>query len=105
MSSEAASAALPDGAGPPPSSNLKLKEARWPAPLAVVLTLVLYVTLPDKLIYGPPWLVPVLAFALLVPLSITVPHRHAEELRWQRYASIALIALLNVANILSLISL
>jgi uncharacterized membrane protein len=105
MSSDAASAAVPDSAEPQPSSNLKLKEARWPASLAVVITLLLYVTLPEKLTYGPPWLVPLLAFALLVPLTITVPHRHSEELRWQRYASIALIALLNLANILSLISL
>jgi uncharacterized membrane protein len=105
MSSDAASAALPDSEGSKPSSNLKLKEARWPASLAVVATLLLYVTLPQKLIYGPPWLVPALVLALLVPLSITVPNRHAEELRWQRYASIALIALVNAANIISLISL
>jgi hypothetical protein len=105
MGTDAASAAPPDSAGPDQPSKLKLKEARWPASLAVVVTLLLYVTLPEKFIYGPSWLVPLLAFALLVPLSITVAHRHSEELRWQRYASIALIALLNVANILSLISL
>jgi len=105
MSSDAASAALPDSAGPQKTSHFKLREARWPASVAVIITLLLYVTLPEKLIYGPPCLVPMLAFALLVPLTVTVPHRHAEELRWQRYASIALIALLNVANILSLVSL
>ncbi len=78
------------------------KEARWPASLTVLVTLLLYVTLPQKLTFGPVWLVPVLEVALLVPLSIAVPQRHSEELKWQRYASIGLLAILNAANILSL---
>lgn len=80
-----------------------VQEPRWPASLAVLATLVLYVTLPEKLTYGPAWLVPVLEFALLVPLLVVVPYRNKEELRWQRAAGIAIIAILTLANIASLV--
>ncbi len=77
-------------------------EARWPASLAVIATVLLYVTLPEKLTFGPSWLVPVAEFMLLVPLSVAVPARHHQELKWQRGVSTVLIAILNAANILSL---
>jgi len=67
-------------------------EARWPASLAVLFALALYVTLPSKLTVGPPWVIPVLELALLVPLTIVAPHRKIGETRWQRWVAVALIA-------------
>ena len=70
--------------------------------MAVLLAILLYATLPDKFTLGPPWLFPVLEGAILVPLTVTAPHRHAEESGRRRAASIVLIGLVNVANMASL---
>ena len=70
--------------------------------MAVLLAIALYATLPDKFTLGPPWLFPVLEGAILVPLTVTAPHRHAEESMRRRAASIVLIGLVNVANMASL---
>lgn len=87
------------GWGPPTSH-----EPRWPASLAVVAALVLYVTLPGKYVAGPSKvLLPVLEGALLLPLTFKGPHRHVEEAPWQRVSAIVLIALINLANIASLV--
>jgi uncharacterized membrane protein len=77
-------------------------ESRWPASAAVVAAVLLYVTLPEKFTMGPVWLFPVLEVALLVPLSIAVPTRHARETTAHRVASIALVALVSAANVASL---
>ena len=80
-----------------------LREARWPASLAVLVILLLYVTLPERLTFGPAWIIPVIGLAILVPLLVIVPHRHSKETRWQRFIGIGLIALLNLANFVSLV--
>ena len=77
-------------------------EARWPASLAVLVAIALYVTLPDSLQLGPRWLFPVLEGAILVPLTLVRPHRHAGEAGPTRIAAIVLIALANVGNVISL---
>ena len=77
-------------------------EPHWPASLAVVLALALYVTLPDRLILGPRWVLPVLELALLVPLTLHSPRRHHEEASWVRRVSVGLIALVNLANVANL---
>lgn len=79
------------------------REPRWPAALAVIAALLLYVTLPDKLIPGPKYVLPVLELALLVPLMVTTPHRHHNEARIGRIASLILVAIVNIANVASLI--
>lgn len=79
------------------------REPRWPASLAVVAAVVLYVALPDKLRIVPIWILPTLEAALLVPLTVFAPHRHLEESRWRRVAALALIALVNAANLVSLV--
>jgi uncharacterized membrane protein len=78
-------------------------EGRWPASVAVVAALALYVALPANLTVGPTILLPVLEVALLVPLSIASPRRHRDEARHIRAASLILIALINAANVGSLI--
>jgi hypothetical protein len=77
-------------------------ESRWPASFAVLVALLLYVTLPEKFTVGPAWLFPVLEVALLVPLTVAVPTRHARETAAHRTASISLVALVSAANVASL---
>ena len=74
-------------------------DARWPAELAVVTAIVLYVVLPNRLIVGPRWLLPTLEALLLVPLAIRrrVGERQADP-AW-RALSITVIALITLANI------
>jgi hypothetical protein len=79
------------------------QEPRWPAAVAVVVAIVLYVTLPDKLTYGPRFTLPALEAALLLPLLITAPNRDDAETRWQRLFALAVIAVINLANLISLV--
>jgi hypothetical protein len=78
-------------------------EPRWPAAVAVIVAIALYVTLPDKLTYGSKVILPGLEAALLIPLLITAPDRDDEETRWQRMAALAVIAIINLANLVSLV--
>lgn len=88
---------------PTPRPRLDVRhEPRWHASLAVVAALVLYITLPPKLTIGPAWIAPLLVLALLVPLSILSPRRHAETRR-TRFWGILLIAIVNFFNIVSVV--
>ena len=78
-------------------------EMRWPASVAVIAALLLYVTLPQRLTLGPVWLIPVIELALLVPLSIAAPRRVPNEPTWLQIASMSLIGVVNVSNIASLV--
>ncbi len=78
-------------------------EPRWPATVAVVATLLLYISLPEKLTVGPTLIMPVLVALLLVPLSFAAPRRVHGEPRWQRLSSFGLIAIVNAGNVGSLI--
>jgi len=78
------------------------EEPRWHAALAVVAILVLYMTLPPRIIVGPLWLLPLLVLGILAPLLIFVPHRHRES-EWARLASIAHIAILGLFNIATIV--
>ncbi len=79
-------------------------EPRWPAALAALAAIALYVTLPSKIITGEHatgllrYVVPGLALCLLVPLAVTAPHRHVEESGRRRTAAIVLTAIISVAN-------
>ncbi|MGI8914356.1 MAG: hypothetical protein ACR2JY_11355 [Chloroflexota bacterium] len=86
-----------------PNQVQHIREPRWPASLAVLVALALYVTLPERLTIGPTWLFPLLTILLLAPLSFVAPHRHGQEPAWQRAIAIGLIALINVANVSSLV--
>lgn len=77
-------------------------EPRWHASVAVLAALALYITLPPKLTIGPAWIAPLLVLALLVPLSILAPRRHAETAR-MRVWGILLIAVVNFFNIASVV--
>lgn len=80
-------------------------EPTWPAALAVVVALALQLALPDRLTFGPRWVVPVLEAALLAPLLIGSRYRHHEESARARVLSITLVAVITLANLYSLLQL
>ena len=78
-------------------------EPRWPAMLALIAALLLYVTLPEHLTLGPPWIFAVIELVLIVPIAIAFPRRRHDEPAWLRTVAIVLIAIINAANVASLI--
>jgi uncharacterized membrane protein len=80
-------------------------EPRWPASLAVLAAIALYLTLPSRFVLGPIWLIPVLEGAALIPLSIFAPRRTPEETPWAQVLAVVLIAVVNIANVISLFAL
>lgn len=76
-------------------------EPRWPASLALVSCVGLYIILPSRLVVGPHWLLPVIVALPLAPLSAR-KHRHPDESSWIRHVTIGLIALMTLANVVSM---
>jgi len=74
-------------------------EPRWPAAIALVAALALYLFLPATLIVGPRWLLPALEGLLVIPLLITNPDRRESNTAALRVISILLIAIISIANI------
>jgi hypothetical protein len=87
---------------PAKAADPRMIEARWPATLAVLATIALYVTLPESLLVGPRWVFPLFEAAIIVPLSVARPHRHVGESGPTRIAAIVLIAIVNLGNVFSL---
>lgn len=77
------------------------REPVWPASLAIGVALGCYVILPAALVIDPRWLIPLIEVALVVPLTVTHPHRHPEEDRRVRAVALGLIALLSATNAVS----
>jgi len=77
-------------------------EPRWPAAIALLGAIALYLFLPSTLIVGPRWLLPALEGLLVVPLVITNPDRRDADTKPLRVVSILLIAIISVANISAL---
>jgi hypothetical protein len=75
---------------------------RWPALLAIVIAMALYVTLPGRLYYGPVWVLPTVEGALFVAL-LAARKMEQEGHEWQRGLAIGLIAAVSAANIGSLL--
>lgn len=77
--------------------------------MSVAVAIVLYASLPGKLISGSMAsgffrvVVPVLELALLVPLAVTAPHRHVDESGKRRMAAIGLTAIVTAANVAALV--
>lgn len=74
------------------------REARWPATLALLVALGIRVALPERVLYGPRWLVPALEASLLIPLTVANPTHMTRESRNLRSLSVALIGLVTTAN-------
>ena len=76
-------------------------EPRWPASLALLSCVGLYVILPNRLVVGPRWILPVLVALPLIPLSAR-RHRHPNESPHIRRATLSLIGLVTLANVTSM---
>src|SRR3954447_2125261 len=75
----------------------------WPAQLAVLAALVLYVALPDKLTLGPDWLLPAAEGLLLAGLVWASPFRRRTEVRpWRRITALFLTGFVAAVNTVSL---
>jgi uncharacterized membrane protein len=77
-------------------------ESRWPAAVAVMAVVVVQLVLPETLIYGPRWLLPVVEAGLLVAILATNPNQLTRESRDMRQVSLALNGVIAVANAVSL---
>lgn len=76
---------------------------RLPALVAIAVGVILYILLPDRLSYGPKWLLPVVESAIALPIVVNWRRETAGEMRWKRYAAVTLIAVMSLANIVSLV--
>jgi uncharacterized membrane protein len=73
-------------------------EARWPVALAILVAAGLQVTLPDTVVLGSRWLLPLLELVVLAVLVVANPGRFERERPWRRTTSLALTALVSAAN-------
>ncbi len=97
MASEKAPQLNTPAAANPPSSDMPpppRHESRWPVVLTVLAMLVVPFVVSDRLSFGPVWLVPVLAAALLIPIAIADPSRITGRSRLLRILTIGLVAIL-----------
>ena len=64
--------------------NRRVKEGDplWPAQLAVAIAIALHLTLSDKLVIGPKWLIPAVEGLLLLTLIVIAPKRISHS-RWR----------------------
>ena len=83
-------------------SHRKPHEPRWPAAVALLVAMVLYLALPDLLILGPRWLLPVLEGLLVIPLLVSNPDRSEPDTALLRTISVLLIAIVSAANLSAL---
>src|SRR5262249_54547109 len=78
-------------------------EHRWPASVAVLVAMAVYVALPGRYELGPSWLIPVLEMIIVLPLSVTAPRRVAHEGQLLQVMALVMIAIVNIANLASLV--
>jgi hypothetical protein len=64
------------------NSRVKEGDPLWPAQLAVAIAVALHLTLSDKLVVGPKWLIPAVEGLLLLTLAVIAPAR-ASRIRSQ----------------------
>jgi uncharacterized membrane protein len=74
----------------------------WPAQLAALVSILLYVALPDKLTIGPSWFVPVLEGLVFIALVLSTPGEEAPPGRKRQRLAVVLIGLLAVATVVAI---
>jgi uncharacterized membrane protein len=75
----------------------------WPAQLAVAGAIALHLTLSQKVVIGPKWLVPAVEGALLLVLVVIAPARAATRSVGQRRFALVVIGLVTLTNVVSLV--
>jgi uncharacterized membrane protein len=71
----------------------------------VLATIVLQLSLPQRLTAGPTWLIPSVETVLLVGLSAATPRKLVHEHTGRRRVALAITALVSAANVFSLVEL
>jgi hypothetical protein len=89
-------------AGESLKSTLEKHDPFWGPQLIVAGAIILDISLPDKLVLGPKWLLPGVEGLLLLGLMIASPHPKMRHSRLRRRLSLALISLVSAVNLLSL---
>jgi hypothetical protein len=74
----------------------------WPAQLAVAIAIALHVTLSDKLVVGPKWLIPAVEGLLLLTLVVIAPRRASGIRRHQRGLLWTIMGLVTLTYLVSL---
>ena len=91
---------------PPPAAHPRRRTAhgenRLPPALAVLVALLVYALLPDKLLLTGRWLVPGVEVLLLVVLVATNPRRLTRETTWSRAVSVVLSGVVIATMLVSL---
>jgi hypothetical protein len=82
--------------------DLERPDPYWPAQLAALAAILLYVTLPNKLTIGPNWLVPILEVLVFVALVLTTPGEEVPGTRMRHRLAVALIGVLALVNLVAL---
>jgi uncharacterized membrane protein len=83
--------------------HVRNEEPFWPAQLAAAAALVLYLTLPNKVVIGPQWLIPAVEGVLLLGLVVSTPTRHRDQSAGRRAFVVGLLALVSLTTLVSLI--
>ena len=77
-------------------------ENRFPPAIAVVVAAAAYALLPESLLIGPRFVIPIIELVLLGALMITNPTRFVRQTRWSRTASTVLASVVIAANLVAL---
>jgi uncharacterized membrane protein len=76
-------------------------EHRWPVAVAIAVAVALQLPLPDRLVFGPRWVLPGLSLLLIVVLMAMHPGRIDRHRRSERLLGLGAITLLSAGNGLS----
>lgn len=83
--------------------HMRSEEPFWPAQLAAGAALLLYLSLPAKLVIGPNWLVPSVEGIFLAGLVVSTPTRHHGQSPARRAVVIALLVAVSLTTLVSLV--
>jgi uncharacterized membrane protein len=84
-------------------NRLERGDPLWPAQLAVAGAIALHLTLSQKVVIGPTWLVPGVEGVLLLVLVVVAPARAAKRNTRERRFALVVIGLVSLTNIVSLV--
>ena len=82
--------------------DLERSDPYWPAQLAALAAILLYLTLPNELIIGPTWLIPALEAALFIVLVIATPGEEPPRTQVRQRLAWALVGVLVAATLVGL---
>lgn len=85
-----------------PKNQQRRTERRWPALIAIVITLVIYTLTPPNIV--PRWVLIVVTALILIAMFALNPRRVSRQAEWVRWLAIGLSFLLVAANLLDVVA-